>query len=154
MDEARDLIEHPVPSFETHMQYEVGAREAIVRLTRGQPFLVQLICAELVDLLNREYRRIATEADVVAVIGPALEHGGEYFTELWQHATPWERGVLCQVAAGTFQAGDEQVLAALCRRELLEPTDGSFQFQVPLVAQWVRNRALYPDAIGTDTTCG
>jgi hypothetical protein len=151
--EARDLIEHPMPGFDAHMQYEAGAREAIVRLTRCQPFLMQLICAELVDLLNREHCRLATEADVEAVLGPALEHGGEYFAEIWQHATPGERTILCQVAAGTFQAGDERILAALCRRELLEPTDGSFRFQVPLLAHWVRDRAQYPDAIGADATC-
>ena len=153
-DEARDLIEHPVPGFEAYMQYEVPAREAIVRLTRGQPFLVQLICAELVDLLNREHRRVANGSRCECGLGSGpgarrrlfrpscgstRRRGSEKFCARWPQAHS--------------RPTDERILAALCRRELLEPADGGFRFQVPLVAQWVRNRALYPDAIGTGTSC-
>ena len=119
-EEARELIEHPVPGFEQQMRYDGAAREAIVELTLRPPHLVQLVCAELVDLLNREHRHLVRAKNVETIIPLALEHGGEYFDELWGTAAPAQRDVLRQIAAGTFRGGDTAVLAALCRRELLE----------------------------------
>ncbi len=87
-DAARDLIEHPTPSFETHMRYVSAAIERILYLTRGQPFLVQLICSDLVAHLNQDNRRNktirseVTADDVEAVLHAAMEHGGFYFDEL------------------------------------------------------------------------
>jgi len=145
-DESRELIERPVPGFEQEMQYSAAAREAILTLTRGQPFLIQLLCGELVNLLNRERRQRAEEDDVARVLPAALEHGGQYFDELWSSTTPDERALLAQVATGAFRGGDPAVLARLCRRELLEPVDGAFRYQAPLIARWVRSRSQLDSA--------
>ncbi|TEU10139.1 MAG: ATP-binding protein [Anaerolineales bacterium] len=140
-EEARELIEHPIPDFEQHMRYEAEAVEAILQLTHAQPFLVQLLCAELVNRLNVAQRRTATEADVQAVLDDALEHGGEYFDEIWNSASLAERGVLCQIAVGKLESANAAVLDSLCRRELLEPTDDGYRFQVPLIQRWVQKKA-------------
>ncbi|MDW8102705.1 MAG: hypothetical protein RMK30_07510 [Anaerolineae bacterium] len=50
-EDARALIRRPVQDFPDI--YEDEAVEAIVRLTRGQPYLVQLTGYELVEHLNR-----------------------------------------------------------------------------------------------------
>jgi AAA+ ATPase superfamily predicted ATPase len=68
------------------------AVDTIIHLTRCQPYLVQLTCYEIVELLNRdigENRRDAstpnaTARDVETVIPTLLERGGEYFRELWK----------------------------------------------------------------------
>ncbi len=146
-DEARDLIEHPTLSFESHMRYESAATEHILYLTHGQPFLVQLICADLVDHLNRENHRhkttrnIVTVDDVEAVLNPAMEHGGFYFDELWQTASETERGVLKQIATETFVPanGTTEAIDRLQSRELIEPCQGGYRFQVPLIQRWVLN---------------
>jgi hypothetical protein len=150
-DEARELIEHPLPGFEKHMRYEPEAVEAILQLTRGQPLLVQLLCAELVSRLNAAQRRTATEADVQAVLDDALEHGGEYFDEMWNSMSPSEQELLCQIAAGALGSADAAVLDSLCQRELLEPTDDGYRLQVPLVQQYVRKRAQSPTVDGIVT---
>lgn len=138
--EARELIEHPVPGFEEHMRYDPTAVEAILRLTRGQPYLVQLLCYEIVDRLNLAHRRQADEADVDAVLTSALEHGSGYFQEIWDSTLPAEQGILLRVACGSTPDGDAQALARLVRRELLETTDGDFRFQVPLVQLWYQRQ--------------
>jgi AAA+ ATPase superfamily predicted ATPase len=46
--EARQLIEHPVKDFT--LRYEPNAVERVLQLTRCHPFLVQLLCAEIVAL--------------------------------------------------------------------------------------------------------
>ena len=68
--EARQLIEHPVP--DALLRYEPAATDLILRLTHGHPFLVQLLCSEIVVLKNEQApaeRRLATAADVAAAAG-------------------------------------------------------------------------------------
>src|SRR5262249_52326167 len=67
--EARQLIEQPVPDFA--LRYEPEASQRVLDLTRGHPALVQLLCAEIVDLKNKQpppIRRIAHLADVEAAV--------------------------------------------------------------------------------------
>ncbi len=76
-EEARELIEHPLPGFEQQMKYEPAAVAAILELTHGQPFLVQLLGAELVDRLNLAHRRCAVADDVEAVLSDAFAHASD-----------------------------------------------------------------------------
>ncbi|MBK6433916.1 hypothetical protein [Candidatus Amarolinea dominans] len=103
-------------------------------------------------MLNREHRRVATRADVEAVVSPAFEHGGNYFDELWEYASVVERKVLSQVAAGTLETSNEHALAILCRRELLEVVNGVPRFQVPLIARWVRERSPFSAELRDEDT--
>ncbi len=63
--EAHELILQPVENFSNI--YELNAVDAIIQLTRTQPFLVQLVCYELVESLNRDITRNTPEADTVKV---------------------------------------------------------------------------------------
>ena len=54
-------------------------------LTRGHPFLVQLLCSEIVALKNEQdpsFRRFAFVADVEAAMAEALGHGIFFFTNI------------------------------------------------------------------------
>ncbi len=128
--------------------YEPETVEAIVRLTRCQPYLVQLVCYEVVERLNAENRRTATPDDVAAVVPVAFERGDEYFRELWRATAPAERDVLVRLARGQPpSAAPAEVLRALVRREILEPDDGGYRFQVPLIRRWVaEQRGTYSEA--------
>ena len=53
-DSARELIVQPVEDF-TNI-YDRTAIDTIIHLTRCQPYLVQLTCYEVVELLNRDIR--------------------------------------------------------------------------------------------------
>ncbi|MEH2125619.1 ATP-binding protein [Nostoc sp.] len=87
--EARDLILHPVENF-TNI-YEPTAVDAIIQLTRCQPFLIQLVCYELVESLNGDVRKNQGNADTVKataqnveeIIPQVLARGVQYFRELW-----------------------------------------------------------------------
>ncbi|MFQ5855075.1 MAG: Fic family protein [Anaerolineae bacterium] len=65
-DEARELVEEPVPDFP--LRYDEEAVTRILSTTRGQPFLVQATCQRLVDLVNRKRRQHATLADAEAAL--------------------------------------------------------------------------------------
>ena len=152
-EEVRQLIAKPVPEFE--VSYAPGSVERIIEVTRCQPNLVQTVCYELVEHLNRQGRREAGETDVVAAAEQALETAHLYFADMWDQLTASQRGVLRRLAdsgdGATAEAlarapgvGPEQVdadLRALEARSIIEAADAGWRFQVPMVREWVRTRS-------------
>ncbi|AVH70489.1 AAA ATPase [Nostoc sp. 'Lobaria pulmonaria (5183) cyanobiont'] len=140
--EARDLIQQPVENFSDI--YEPTAVDEIIQLTRCQPYLVQLVCYELVELLNRDIRRNRREADtakataqdVKEVIPVVLERGDQYFRELWTSLTDSDRSLLRRIIYGETPAQqDKGVVRKLTRKEIL--TQEGNAFQVPLVQKFI-----------------
>ncbi|MDZ8090757.1 MAG: ATP-binding protein [Nostoc sp. DedQUE05] len=140
--EARDLIQQPVENFRDI--YEPTAVDEIIQLTRCQPYLVQLVCYELVELLNRDIRRNRREADtakataqdVKEVIPVVLERGDQYFRELWTSLTDSDRSLLRRIIHGeTPTQQDKGVIRKLTRKEIL--TQEGNAFQVPLVQKYI-----------------
>ncbi len=87
--EAVELITHPTPDFPDI--YLPEAVERIIYWTNCQPYLVQLLCSELVDYLNRKYPQNnlqvkATAQDINNIIPKALEVGRAYFNEFWDNS--------------------------------------------------------------------
>ncbi|MEH2418060.1 hypothetical protein [Nostoc sp.] len=67
------------------LRYEPNAVERVLQLTHCHPFLVQLLCAEIIVLKNEQdpsIRRLATLADVEAAIPEALQSGGFFFADI------------------------------------------------------------------------
>ena len=92
--DARELIECPVKDFPDI--YAAEASDEIIRLTHRQPYYIQLVCAQLVERMNRAHRlppesRVTLD-DVKAVIPVALERGQGYFSDLWQNHVGSEAG--------------------------------------------------------------
>ncbi|MBE8971141.1 ATP-binding protein, partial [Nostocales cyanobacterium LEGE 12452] len=140
--EARDLIQQPVENFRDI--YEPTAVDEIIRLTRCQPYLVQLVCYEVVELLNRDIRRNrrqadtakATAQDVKEVIPVVLERGDQYFRELWTSLADSDRSLLRRIIYGeTPTQQDKGVIRKLTRKEIL--TQEGNAFQVPLVQKYI-----------------
>jgi len=143
-DSARELIVQPVEDFINI--YQPTAVDAIIHLTHCQPYLVQLTCYEVVELLNRDIRENrrdastpkATARDVETVIPTVLERGGRYFDELWRSLTESDRNLLRRLIQGeTPIPQDKAVLRKLERKEILEKTESGYSFQVPLVQNYV-----------------
>jgi hypothetical protein len=134
--DARGLIRHPTEDFPDIYRPETVDR--IVELTRCQPFLVQLVCYELVEHLNAEERWEATLDDVEAVVPVIFERGGQYFGWLWDTASSEEREVLRTLARGEQPVeASSTVLRSLVRREILERENATYRFQVPLIRRYV-----------------
>ncbi len=140
--EARELILQPIEDFPNI--YDSNAVDAIIQLTRCQPYLVQLVCYELVELLNRDIRRNRREAntakataqDVQEVIPVVLERGDQYFRELWRSLTDGDRSLLRRLIHGeTPTPQDKRVVRKLTRKEIL--TIEGNGFQVPLVQKYI-----------------
>ncbi|MEH2338911.1 hypothetical protein [Nostoc sp.] len=140
--EARDLILHPVENFADI--YEPTAVEAIIQLTRCQPFLVQLVCYELVESLNGDIRKNQGNADTVKataqnvqeIIPQVLARGVQYFRELWTSLAESDRSLLRRIIHGeTPTPQDKGVVRKLARKEILTMEGNTFQ--VPLVQKYV-----------------
>ncbi|MCA9976474.1 MAG: hypothetical protein KC413_12010, partial [Anaerolineales bacterium] len=152
-DEARQLIAHPVRDFA--LRYEPEAVERVLALTRGHPFLVQLLCAEVVALKNEQppaQRRLATVLDVETAVSAALAHGSFFFADIEQNQVDAvglevlrllarhgegigaERQELVNFVPSLMAL--EQALLKLQQRELIEPVNEGYRFQVELVRCW------------------
>jgi hypothetical protein len=162
-DSVRQLITNPVADFA--LDYAEPAIEAILYATRGQPFLTQLVCFNVVNIVNESRSKghpkgTVTEADVQAAVRLALDQGQLYFEELWQgpvqrRLNPVERLVLAGLAEE--ETGHYIKVASLSRKlkssrrviksavstlwkryELIETDGDAARFQIPLVHEWVR----------------
>ncbi len=152
-DEARQLVEHPVQDFT--LRYEPDASQRAIALTRGHPFLVQLLCAEIVALKNEQpvyIRRLARIEDVEAAVPEALRSGSFFFADIQRNQVdPTGLALLRHLAAqGEGATASREQLARhhptptdldhtidlLTRRELIEPSADGYRFQVELVRRW------------------
>lgn len=147
--EARQLIEHPVGDFA--LRYEADAPQRVLDLTRCHPFLVQLLCAEIVALKNeqpRARRRLATRNDVEAAIPAALQSGSFFFADIRRNQVDATGLALLRFLAGQGEGAVVSedtfayrcptpdlpyTLARLLRRDLIERCDGGYRFQVELI---------------------
>lgn len=153
--EAYQLIERPVQNFA--LRYEPEASRRVLELTRGHPFLLQLLCAEIVALKNEQdptVRRLACLDDVEAAVPDALSHGSFFFADIERNqldkaalsvlrflASQGEGSVVERAFLGhEFPDQIEAALSLLVRRELIEQTDGGYRFQVGLIRRWCCGR--------------
>jgi hypothetical protein len=147
--EARRLVERPIVDFA--LSYTPEASQHVLTLTRGHPYLIQLLCSEIVTLKNQQelqVRRLATMADIEAAVPETLTRGSQFFNDIEynQAGEPARRLLyaLAQSKAGTTDLPREfhdlmdvtSILQLLVRRELLELVDGEYRFQVELVRRW------------------
>jgi hypothetical protein len=104
--EARELILKPVEDFLDIC--EPKAVEKIIQLTHRQPYLIQLLCYELVEFLNQEIRANRRESntiqasaeDVENIIPVVLERGEQYFRELSAGLKDSDRHLLWRILQG------------------------------------------------------
>jgi hypothetical protein len=157
--EAHQLIVQPVKDFA--LRFLPQAQQRIIQLTRGHPFLLQLLCGEVVALKNEqapERRRVARVADVEAAVPLALSRGSMFFADIEQNQVSPVTLPLLQLVAqedegvkhetlteyAAERACDlEKVLTQLFQRELVEVVGEVYRFQVELVRLWFRHRLSF-----------
>jgi hypothetical protein len=150
--EARRLIERPIVDFA--LSYTPEASEHVLALTRGHPYLIQLLCSEIVTFKNQQelnVRRLATISDVEASVPDTLTRGSQFFDDIERNqAGDSAKELLYAVARNKNGTVDLQhlqrefknpvdvaaTLQLLMRRDLLELVDGKCRFQVELVRRW------------------
>jgi hypothetical protein len=151
-DEARQLIETPIENFA--LRYQPAASQRVIDVTRCHPFLVQLLCAEIVAYKNDQdpsIRRLATIDDVEAAIPAALQSGSMFFSDIESNqldppAVAVLRYCAHQGEAATisksaliqqFPEGLDLAIDLLRRRELIEDfrTTG-YRIPIELIRRW------------------
>lgn len=158
------LITQSSPDFDVDYQQETI--QEIIKLTNGQPYLVQLICQTLVTHFNRQTfeegrereRRFRVE-DVEAVINaPEFYRDGDaYFNGVWvqaQESQPEGQLEILQrlcrkpmsvreLVAETSLSGEEveQALNTLANHDVIVCEGENYVYTVELMRRWVENRA-------------
>lgn len=146
--EAEQLLTNPDPEFE--LGYAPGIVEEILTLTHCQPYLLQLIGWTLVNQANLRQVRVVDRSLLQTAIQDSFTQGEPYFTNLW---TEFTGTTLSERAAGQAalieiaynqpipNPNDSATQAALTRLHRYHILKNN-AFEVPLVEQWVRDRAI------------
>ncbi len=150
-EEAYQLITRPINDFALH--YDTEAAQRVMELTHCHPFLIQLLCSEIVALKNEQepsQRRRASLTDVETAVPEALKRGRFYFADIEQNQMDSNGRILLHYLAahgeGTSVSQEtlthkfpnrlDTTLNSLLRREILEKTDESYRFQIELIRRW------------------
>lgn len=150
--EARRLIETPIPDFP--LRYKPAAVQQVLTLTRGHPYLVQLLCMEIIAYKNRQspaQRHLTTAADVEAAVPAMLVRGQQFFADIeLNQVDATGRALLrwlAQQGAGSMATMEQlsanlpatplpQTVQQLVQRNLLQERNGAFGFAVEVVRRW------------------
>jgi hypothetical protein len=152
--EAQDLLTNPDPDFA--LRYDTGILGQILALTRCQPYLLQLIGSALVNQANQQQTQLVTPDLLQTAIQNALTLGEPYFTNVWTEftgTTDAERiagQTLLLALAQKHQPNtieddlNRKSRQRLLRYHVIEQTPEGDHIEIPLVEQWVRERAVMP----------
>ncbi len=157
---ATNLIVQPSPDFD--IDYHQDAVEQIIKLTNGQPYLIQLVGHTLVTRFNRqtfeegiERERRFTVADVEAVINTPefYRDGNAYFNGVWvqaENSEPREQIAVLKVLSDTSLSLTDIVnqtnldlsqaqtaLETLQRHDVIKQENGQYAYTVELMRRWV-----------------
>ncbi|RRR70276.1 MAG: hypothetical protein EI684_13600 [Candidatus Viridilinea halotolerans] len=148
--DAHSLLTEPQRGEAFALRYAEGVVAQIIALTRGQPCLLQLVGYALVNAANqRKIWRVSPDM-LEAALPQALNNGAFYFDDLWRNqvgSSPSEvaagQAILCALAHGQplpALATDaaQAALRRMQRYRIIEPHNGGYVIEVPLVARWVR----------------
>jgi len=150
--EAHDLLTNPDPAF--NLGYAAGIVEQVLAETRCQPYLLQLLGEAMVTQANQHQTQVVTDELLEQALTTALKTGEPYFTNLWTEYTgssPAEvragQALLHAIAhshplPNDATAEDRAALRRLLRYHVVEAVGSGYRCEVPLVARWVRERAV------------
>lgn len=151
-NEAEELLLNPDPDFA--LRYDSGIVEEVLKLTNCHPYCLQLLGASMVNQANFNHTDFITTELLQASINDAFISGQPYFTNIWTEftgTTPEEmiigQELLLQVAKTDILLPinteiAEKVLTRLLRYHILHKINGGYDFEIPLLKQWVRECAI------------
>jgi len=151
-NEAEELLLNPDPAFK--LRYDKGIVEKVLQITNCHPYCLQLLGASMVTQANLNQTNLITTKLLEAAINDAFISGQPYFTNIWTEftgTTPEEIAIgqelLLQLAKTdtliTIDSEDaKNVLTRLLRYHILQETNGGYDFEIPLLKQWVKDKAV------------
>ncbi|WP_218651746.1 AAA family ATPase [Nostoc sp. C052] len=151
-NEAEELLLNPDPDFT--LRYATDIVKEVLKLTNCHPYCLQLLGASMVNQANFNHTDFITAELLQASINDAFISGQPYFTNIWTEftgTTPEEmvigQELLLQVAKTDILLPitteiAEKVLTRLLRYHILHKINGGYDFEIPLLKQWVKERAV------------
>ena len=143
-EDARKLLTQPVPE----LDYQPGVIDKILALTHCQPFLLQAVAFELVNILNNQNRLEAKVDDIEVAVEKVLTAAQAYFFYTWQEeCSEEEKAVLRALAANGATSlnlpQDQKAVRSMCQKDILENVDQQYHFTIELFRRWiVKNQDL------------
>ena len=92
---ATHLITDPVEGF---LKYDPYALKKIRQLTDDQPYLIHLVCRQLIDYCNEQEKMYVTLHDINVILGDIVEKGKHYFKWIWHQSSFEEHRILSIMA--------------------------------------------------------
>jgi HEAT repeat protein/tRNA A37 threonylcarbamoyladenosine biosynthesis protein TsaE len=155
---ALELINRPVKGL---FEYSQSATEAILRLTSGHPYFIQLICHSLFNRWQEQRRDMLDSGDVQEVLDEVVEMSRSHMLNMWEEELAAEEKAVLAVLAelisdeqdATRQAIDHTVAAhgwllapgqvtsalqSLSESNVISPFEPYF-FRVDLFRMWIRD---------------
>ena len=151
-NEAKELLLNPDPDFT--LRYAPDIVKEVLRLTNCHPYCLQLLGASMVNQANFNHTDFITAELLQASINDAFTSGQAYLTNIWTEFTGTTQEemvigqeLLLQVAKTDILLSinteiAEKVLTRLLRYHILHKINGGYDFEIPLLKQWVRERAV------------
>ncbi len=115
-EEATRLITEPVQN----LVYDPQALELIHRLTGDQPYLIHLLCEELISYCNKHHKNYANTNDINKIIDNVLERGDNYFWMIWQRASSREGRLLIILLAREADDGQGKIFSLVDLKKAFE----------------------------------
>ncbi len=158
-NDTRRLIVEPVRG---KVFYLGNSVRHIMTLTAGQPFYTQLVCRNIVELLNNERRNYFYEEDIAVVVREIIDNPPPQMIYFWaglsdrekvalsvlaelsrsEGRAPAIREMLAALAKGTLPMSETDLKKAcesLARREVLEQLgEEAYRFRMDLFRLWIR----------------
>jgi hypothetical protein len=147
--DARELVEKPIKSFP--LKYEEDVANQILSVVGGQPYLLQVTCRDLVNLMNDKNQLSATLADANHALDSALISGDAYFKEVWAgpDSNNSRRKIMATIAKKKGEIvpekkllnfGKPQDIRILVDHDVIEKNGDGYHFRVELVRRWIEKQ--------------
>lgn len=128
------------------LDFEDGTQERIYELTQGHPSLIQKIGYELVQIANREGRRLLTHADVDAALRTMIYIQDNGVTDIfWSQNCELsiDKAIVCAIVEGQpLPPQSRQRLRRLLEYGFIEEQGEGYRMRVPIFEEWVRRFGL------------
>lgn len=149
-EDARKLILQPIPSFLGEEIFTNDVVENILLITHCHPFMIQALCAYLIDNLNVDNRSEVSLQDVENAINQVVENWDSYFRDLWLRSDEDQKACLIAIQQldtvniSQIQLSmdkDERVirkaLQTLLKRDLIFADGDIYFIAVPIFKKWI-----------------
>jgi uncharacterized protein len=127
--------------------YDDDAIDAIMHLTHNQPYLIQAMCEQLINVANENQLELITCTEVNRVASLLDREYANYFEFFWINWGSFGQTILSHIAQGKPYVNDnpektQQVIADMLRHHIIcLRKDGSYGVEIPLMERFLKRRA-------------